>query len=135
MNIFVVSNPTGWDRWEEAKAFLEPAAEQGGFTEVLEPDEELFAVMDGDELLAVATAWFAVDERFVEIKLVGGRDHRRWLTQLNEEIGARAMEAGATSLRAFGRRGWSKCLSAIGWEAFKLDDATAYVRLLETTIG
>lgn len=129
MDILVVPNPRTWEHWEQAKAFLEPAARQGGFTEVLEPDEELFAVVDG-ELLAVATAWFAVDERFVEVKLVGGRDHRRWLTALDEKIGACAKEAGATSLRAFGRRGWTRFLRANGWEASELDGSTAYVRLL-----
>lgn len=129
MRFSVVPDPKNWEHWEQAKAYLEPAARQGGFTEVLEPDEELFAVFDG-ELLAVATAWFSVDEKFVEVKLVGGKDHRRWLEGLNGMIGACAKEAGATSLRAFGRRGWTKVLGAYGWEAFELDDGTAYVRLL-----
>ena len=129
MLVEVVPDPLNWEHWEQAKAFLEPAAKQGGFAQVIEPDEELFAVIDG-ELLAVATAWFAKDERFVEVKLVGGKDHRRWLKALDDRIGACAKEAGATSLRAFGRRGWTRFLRANGWEAFELDDSTAYVRLL-----
>jgi hypothetical protein len=87
--------------------------------------------MDGPRLLAVATAWLSPDG-YVEVKLVGGRDHRRWLSELDRRIGAAAREAGATRLVAFGRAGWTKILRAYGWEAFKLADGSmAYSRQLE----
>jgi hypothetical protein len=46
----------------------------------------LFAVLDGDELLAVATAWLST-EHYVEVKLIGGRDHRRWLKRIGQDWG------------------------------------------------
>jgi hypothetical protein len=109
-----VADPLTWDRWPEAEALLEPARARGGFPSVIEPDEVLFAVMDGDELLAVATAWLSVDH-YAEVKLVGGRDYRRWLGELNEVIGAEARAAGATRLIGIGRAGWSKILQRNGW--------------------
>jgi hypothetical protein len=109
-----VPDPLNWDRWPQAEAFLEPARARGGFPSCLEPDEVLFAVMDGDELLAVATAWLSTDA-FVEVKLVGGRDHRRWIRELDQHIGAEASRAGATRLLAIGRRGWLKELKRLGW--------------------
>jgi hypothetical protein len=122
-----VPAPLEWAHWPEARAFLEPARQQGGFADVIEPDEALWAVMDGDELLACATAWLG--EGFVEIKLVGGRDHRRWLKELDTMIGCAAREAGATSLHAWGRRGWRKPLAALGWAVIgEADGSTAYRR-------
>jgi hypothetical protein len=129
MEIGVVPDPLSWDRWNEARAILDPARARGDFPAVWEPDELLWAVIDG-ELLACATAWMS-SEGFVEVKLVGGRDHRRWLSELDKRIGAAAREAGATRLVAFGRAGWTKVLRAIGWEAFKLaDGSVAYSRQL-----
>lgn len=115
MQIGWVPNPLCWERWPEAEAFLKPAAASGGFSSVLEPDELLWAVMDGDELLAVATAWLST-EHYVEVKLVGGRERSRWLAQLSDVIGKAAREAGASRLIAIGRRGWLRELSALGWD-------------------
>jgi hypothetical protein len=81
-----VSDPRKWDRWAEAEALLEPARARGDFPSVLDDDEMLFAVIDGDELLAVATAWLST-ERFVEVKLLGGRDYKRWLGELDKRLG------------------------------------------------
>lgn len=127
MKIGVVADPLNWDRWPQAEAFLEPARELGGFKNVIEPDEELFAVLDGDELLAAATAWFSVDGKYVEVKLVGGKDRRKWLGELDHKIGAMARDAGATRLIAIGRRGWLKELRAIGWVQFGEVDAKTLV--------
>jgi hypothetical protein len=136
MQIGVVVDPHSWVHWDEAKTYLEPAAKQGGFIEVLEPDEELFAVLDGDTLLAVATAWFSADERMVEVKLVGGREHRRWIKELDGFVGACAAAAGATQLRAWGRAGWIKSLGAAGWDHSKLEDGSmGYVRRLGDSLG
>jgi hypothetical protein len=115
LNIGAVLDPQGWHRWEEAKALLEPARARGDFDSVLDADELLFAVLDGDDLLAVATAWLSTDG-FVEVKLIGGRDHRRWLKQLDEKIGTEARLAGATRLIGIGRRGWLRELKRLGWE-------------------
>jgi hypothetical protein len=130
MEIGVVPDPLDWDRWDEAKAFLEPARARGDFPSVLEENEELFAVLDGDELLAVATAWLSV-ENYVEVKLVGGRDRHRWLSALNDRIGAAAAEAGATRLMAIGRRGWLKELKRLGWDSIgEVEDSLIYARTL-----
>ena len=119
MQISAIPDPTHWERWEEAKALLEPARARGDFAEVIEPDEALFAVMDEDALLACATAWLgthnATGERLVEVKLIGGRDHRRWLGELDKVIGAAARGAGATRLLAIGRAGWWRTIRRMGW--------------------
>jgi hypothetical protein len=125
-----VADPLQWDRWPEAETLLEPARARGEFATVIEPDEALYVVLDGDDLLACATAWLSTDG-FVEVKLVGGRDHGRWLAELNDVIGNAARAAGANELRAWGRRGWAKKLGALGWAAFPIDKETnGYVRRL-----
>jgi hypothetical protein len=124
-----VPNPHGWEHWPQAEAFLEPARKLGGFETVIEPDEALWVAMDDGELLGCATAWLG--EGFVEVKLVGGRDHRRWIAELDSMIGAAAREAGATRLQAFGRRGWVKILRALGWAVIgEVDGMTIYHRNL-----
>lgn len=131
MNIGVVPDPRNWDRWDEAAAMLEPARARGDFPSVLDDDELLWAVMDDGELLACATAWLSGDG-IVEVKLVGGRDHPRWLGELDRRIGGAASEAGATKLIAIGRRGWLKSLRALGWERIgEVDDQFIYARNLE----
>ena len=130
LNIGSVPAPLEWKHWKAAEALLEPARVLGGFEAVIEPDEALWVVMDGDELLACATAWLG--EGFVEVKLVGGRDYRRWLKPLDDVIGRAAAEAGATRLLAWGRSGWVKILRAHGWENQKMTDGDmAYSRRLE----
>ena len=130
LNIGVVPNPHLWSHFKAAEALRDPARKLGGFDSVLEPDELLWAVMDGSECLACATAWLG--EGFVEVKLVGGRDYARWIRELDEKIGAAARDAGASRLQAFGRRGWVKALGAMGWETFTMSDgSTAYSRRLE----
>lgn len=128
--ICVIADPQHWEHWEQAKAYLEPARARGGFPAVIDPDEELFAVLDpSDGLLACATAWFSVDGNYVEVKLVGGKDHRRWLAQLNEELGRSARAAGATRLIALGRAGWRKALPALGWAVIgETGGSTIYAR-------
>jgi hypothetical protein len=130
MQIGAVQNPTAWDRWPEAEALLEPARARGDFATCLEPDEALYVVLDGDELLAAATAWLSTDG-YVEVKLVGGRDRHRWLAEMDNVIGEAARTAGATELRAWGRKGWAKTLSTMGWAAVPIDKETnGYVKRL-----
>jgi hypothetical protein len=128
--IGAVADPRQWDRWPEAEALLEPARKRGDFPSVLDDDELLFAVMDGDELLAVATAWLSTD-RIVEVKLIGGRDHRRWLKALDEAIGAEARQAGAVRMIGIGRAGWLRELRRMGWERIgAVEDHWLYARQL-----
>lgn len=136
MLIGAVADPRKWDRWPEAEAYLEPARARGGFLSVLDDDEVLFAVLDGDDLLAAATAWLGTDSRTgevrAEVKLIGGRDHRRWVKQLDEAIGAAAAEAGATRLVAIGRGGWLRSIAPLGWEKCQpVEDHWLFERKLE----
>lgn len=86
--------------------------------------------MDGDELLAAATAWLSTDG-YCEVKLVGGRDYRRWLSELNDRIGSDARVAGATRMIAIGRRGWARSLELLGWEVCQpVDDHWLFERKL-----
>ena len=128
MIIGSVAEPLKWDRWPEAERLLEPARQRGDFPSCLESDEVLFVVLDGDELLAAATAWLST-EAFVEVKLVGGRDYRRWLGELDKVIGAASAEAGATRMVAIGRGGWARSLKPLGWERIRaVDDHWLFAR-------
>jgi len=109
-----IPDPLNWWRIGEANRLLEPARARGGFATCVEPDEALFCVFDGQEMLAAATAWLSTDG-IVEVKLIGGRDYRRWIKELDEKIGAAAREAGATRLIAIGRLGWWKAIEPLGW--------------------
>jgi hypothetical protein len=128
MQIGSVPNPQSWERWPEAEALLQPAFALSAATELFGPNEALWVVMDGDELLACATAWLST-EGYVEVKLIGGRDRHRWLRELDEMIGAAARAAGATRLVANGRRGWLRELQRLGWERIgELDGMFFYSR-------
>jgi hypothetical protein len=130
LKIGAVANPTQWDRWPEAEAYLEPARARGDFASCIEPDEALYVVLDGDELLAAATAWLST-EGYVEVKLVGGRDRQRWLGELDKVIGAAAKRAEARKLLAIGRRGWLRELKRLGWDSVgEIDDQLIYAREL-----
>jgi hypothetical protein len=129
MLIGAVGDPLNWDRWPEAERLLEPARELfGDDTPALGVNEAVYVVLDGDELLAVATAWLS-SLGFAEVKLIGGRDHRRWLKELDEAIGAAARDAGAMRLTAIGRRGWWKTLKRLGWDRLgEIDDFFVFSR-------
>lgn len=130
MEIGVVPDPLGWEHWDAAKALLEPARARGGLDSLLDTHELLWAVLDGSELLACATARLTV-KRDCEIILVGGRDRQRWMAELDRRIGAAAAEAGATRLTAYGRRGWLKELTRLGWERLgESNGFTGYARNL-----
>jgi hypothetical protein len=129
-----VADPLQWDRWPEAAALLEPARQRGRFESIIEPDEALYVVLDGDELLACATAWLGErdGEKLVEVKLVGGRDYRRWIGELDSVIGAAASQAGAARMVAIGRRGWLKSLERLGWaQCQPVEDHLLFERKLE----
>jgi hypothetical protein len=71
-------------------------------------------------------------EHYVEVKLIGGRDHRRWLGELDKAIGAAAAEAGATRMIGIGRAGWAKISGAIGWAKCQpVEDHWLFERKLE----
>jgi hypothetical protein len=115
MEIGCVPDPLNWDRWPEAETMLQRAqAYDGNRRPVLRPHFTIWAVMDGDDLLAAATARLTA-EKGCEIVLCAGRDHRRWVKELSEKIGVAAAEAGATHIAIFGRAGWAKSLKALGW--------------------
>lgn len=129
MMIGAVPDPLSWGLWPQAEAFLEPARKLGGFDTVIDPDEALWAVMEDGELIGCATAWLG--DGFVEVKLIGGRDYRRWIPGLDHTIGAAASGAGASEMRGYGRRGWTKILRSLGWDRLgEVDGMTVYRREL-----
>lgn len=93
---------------------LEPARAWGGHYECIEPHEVLWVAMEGEKICAVATAWLD-KEGTCEIKLMGGRDYRRWLGLMDKVIGSAAREAGARKMVAIGRAGWRRIAAAYGW--------------------
>jgi hypothetical protein len=132
VNIGWIENPKDWNRWPEAEALLEPAWRRADdLPEILDKNDVLFVVMDGDELIAALTTAFFAELKMMEVTLVGGRDHRRWLAEADKLIGAVAAEAGATRLTAIGRRGWAKSLERLGWDNMgEVDGATVFSRKL-----
>lgn len=135
MQIGWVPDPLEWERWPEAEALLEPArATADDVIHLLETNHLLWAVLDGDDLLAVATARLTEDDD-CEVILVGGRDHKRWLRELDRMIGAAAKDAGARRLVASGRRGWVKALRALGWDSKCVGADALYSRELEVLSG
>lgn len=115
IHIGIISDPEQNPNWTDFQAFLEPARERGGLDTILGPDELLWAVFDGPKPIAAATTRLTEDGS-AEVILVGGIEHRRWIAELDRLIGACAREAGASRLRAGGRRGWVKTLCAQGWQ-------------------
>lgn len=108
MNIGVLADPQNDPLWPAIEYYLEPAAKRGGVP-VLDENEVLWLVMDGGELLAAATARLTVDD-FGEVVLVGGKDHHRWIHQLDCAIGDWMRREGMKAVRAYGRKGWVKVL-------------------------
>lgn len=133
MNIGWVPSPREWSRWPEAEALLEPAAALADEPmEVLGHNHLLWAVMDGDDLIAVATARLTEDGR-CEVPLIGGRDHKRWLAELDRIIGLSAAEHGAQWMMGWGRLGWARSLQALGWDMISRDgNFCCFVRPLRT---
>lgn len=128
LEIGVVPNPEQSEHWEALQAFLRPAADRGGLGALIGFNQPLWAVLEDGEPIAAATARPLVDGS-VEIVLVGGRDHHKWLAELDATIGRDAREYGASELRAYGRRGWARALTKLGWEIMgERDGFTAYRR-------
>lgn len=128
MQVGWVADPLNWDRWPEAEALLEKAWHPSAGP-MLDTNYLVWAVLDGDDLLAAATARLTEDDE-CEVILVGGRDRHRWLAELDQRIGAAASEAGATRMVACGRRGWVRELGRLGWDSEGEGRQTAYSREL-----
>lgn len=100
--------------WPTISALLQPAADRGGVP-VLEDQEVVWIVSEGVKLIAAATTRMTVDHR-AEVILVGGTRYLEWLGDMSTKIVSWATDEGAVCVQAFGRRGWIKPLTALGWE-------------------
>jgi hypothetical protein len=126
MEIGVIADPENTVYWPQIEAFLTPAAKRGNLAELIGEHELCWGVLDDGELVAALTGRWLPDERQIEVILVGGRDHRRWLRALDAEIANWARLEGATCVRAYGRKGWGKVL---GWKLIgEADGFYAYER-------
>lgn len=123
--IGMIRDPLSWEHWPIAKAFLHPALMQGDedWPEVeaalTSNEQQLWAIMDGSRVIASAVTRIALTRggEVVEVYLVGGDDHRRWLAALNDTIAVSARDVGCIAMRAYGRVGWLKSLGRLGWKA------------------
>lgn len=130
MNIGILSDPLSDPAWPQIKALLEPAAKLGGVP-ILEDNEEVWTVTDGGELLAAATGRICPAERHGEIILCGGADRKRWLGNLEWLLCAWFRAEGMKRAYAYGRKGWTKELSKMGWEVIGEEKGvTAYQKVL-----
>lgn len=126
MIIGIVPDPLNHPDWPQIKTLLDPAAKRGKVP-VLEAGELVWAVY-GPDLLGAATARLTTDG-FGEVILVGGKNHRRWIHELDARIGVAMREAGMKSVRAYGRKGWVKVLK--NWTVIGADgEAVGYERTL-----
>ena len=129
MNIGIVPDPTHSPDWPKIEAFLEPAAKLGGVP-VLEPLEEVWTAVEGGDLFAAATARLTNDG-LGEVVLVGGRDRKRWLAQLDQQLGRWFKMEGRRAMRAYGRKGWTRELEKLGWSVIgEKGGVTAYEKVL-----
>jgi len=127
MEIGILPEPLDHPLWPAISALLEPAAKRGGVP-VLEAGEQVWIIHDGKQLLGAATARPTL-EGFGEVVLVGGRNCRQWIGELDCLIGEWLKAEGMTSVRAAGRRGWVRILK--DWHAMKQGNKiVSYMRTL-----
>jgi len=107
----VVEDPENSVCWEDVKRHLEPAAGRNGIP-LLEQHDLVWIVAHDGKLKGAATTRLS-SEGYAEVVLVGGRDHRLWLKQLDQKIGEWATSEGCHTLAACGRKGWRRSL---GWD-------------------
>lgn len=132
--IGMIHAPLTWEHWPVAKALLHPALmlsdEDWPAVErdLTSNDNQLWAVMEGGDLLAAAVTRVALarNGEVAEVYLIGGSDFPRWIGELDATIETSAREIGCTAMRAYGREGWKKPLAALGWKA----KAIAFEKLL-----
>lgn len=128
MIIGIVPDPLNHPDWPQIKAFLTPAAERGNMPlyrdgwavwavyadapTSVNKDQPIFVNTDAHNfvLVGAATAHLA-EGGWGEVVLVGGKDHRRWIHELDEMIGRWLHDEGMPVVRAFGRKGWRKVLT------------------------
>ena len=68
-------------------------------------------------------------DKIGEVPLVGGVQAHRWIAELSETMGRCMADHGMKAMRAYGRKGWKKMLTACGWEIIgTVDKFTAYER-------
>lgn len=123
LTIGLIHDPLSWAHWPVAKAFLDPALMMGDedWPEVeaalTANEQQLWAVMDGNTVIAAAVTRIALTRggEVVEVYLVGGDDYRRWIAALNDTIEVASREIGCVAMRAYGRLGWLKTLTGLGW--------------------
>lgn len=126
MIIGILPDPETHPDWPAIKAMLEPAAKYGE-REILRPLEAVWAVYGPHPLGAAVTSLKA--DGTGEVSLVGGRDHVRWISALDELICSWMRREGVSRVRAYGRRGWKRVLK--DWNAVDLNDGTtAYEKVL-----
>jgi hypothetical protein len=113
VDVGIVSDPEASPYWADFKAFLGPAAARGGLDTLIGENELLWGVLAENEAIGAATARLIDGGKVAEVVLVGGRDFRRWIRELDDAIGRAARDAGATSMLATGRKGWARVL---GWQ-------------------
>lgn len=131
--IGMIRDPLQWDRWPEARAMLDPALQRSddAWPEIEAAlsfdDMQLWAVLDGQSLLAAAVTRIALTKgkEVIELFLLGGEQHQRWLAALDDTICQNAPPS-CVAIRAFGREGWKKPLGVQGWRV----SAVAYEKAL-----
>lgn len=123
--IGMIRAPLTWEHWPAAKALLHPALELSDEDwpaverDLTNNDNQLWAVMEGGDLLAAAVTRVALarNGEVAEVYLIGGADFPRWIGELDATIAASAHAIGCVAVRAYGREGWKKPLAALGWKA------------------
>lgn len=126
LTIGLIADPLQWAGWLRAKDMLVPALELHAEWPQIEAQladgtAHLGIVSEGgDQDLLAAMVLRTVATRsgqMIEVLLIGGRDHQRWIAPLSAMLEHGARQAGCVGLRAWGRPGWTPALSRLGWRS------------------
>lgn len=111
----------------EIVELLQPAADLGGDEIENGPGWATWTVHSDGKLIGAAQVRRTVD-RCCDVVLIGGRDARAWIAELDRLIGEWAALEGCTRMTARGRKGWTPMLTKQGWSATTNGRVTEYER-------
>jgi hypothetical protein len=123
--------------WRHAWPLLERAATRtdGGTEEeviqrLLQGDAQLWAIFDGDEMIAaVATQITLIGEKGCRFWLVGGSRMAEWAAELLAEVEPLARSLGCTHVWGTqNRAGWRRIVRLFGGEPIVVDGKASWMR-------
>ena len=114
--------------WEDARRFLEPAIKSGGRRYNIETvkkfiDDRIIALWvalnEENDIKAVITTRVQQypEGRALEMDWIGGEEMTEWLPEFHSTLESYARDMNCDFMAGQGRKGWTKPLQTLGWEA------------------